>query len=93
MPPTAGRPHPVDLWLCGHHYRIGRGAVRGRGKRGAARPDSPQIDHVAAPGVGRLHFRGRRTAEGSTSPGVGPKAPLPARPALTRWKEADKQVN
>jgi hypothetical protein len=55
--------------------------------------DSPQIDHVAAPGVGRLHFRGRKTAEGSTSPGVGPKAPLPARPALTRWKEADKQVN
>lgn len=21
MPPAAGRPHPVDLWLCGHHYR------------------------------------------------------------------------
>jgi len=21
MPPTAARPHPVDLWLCGHHYR------------------------------------------------------------------------
>ncbi|HEY7261982.1 MAG TPA: hypothetical protein VH589_10915 [Trebonia sp.] len=21
MPPTAGRTHPVDLWLCGHHYR------------------------------------------------------------------------
>jgi hypothetical protein len=21
MPPTAHRAHPVDLWLCGHHYR------------------------------------------------------------------------
>ena len=21
MPPTPSRPHPVDLWLCGHHYR------------------------------------------------------------------------
>jgi hypothetical protein len=21
MPPTESRPHPVDLFLCGHHYR------------------------------------------------------------------------
>ncbi len=21
MPPAAGRPHSVDLWLCGHHFR------------------------------------------------------------------------
>lgn len=21
MPPAPGRPHTVDLWLCGHHYR------------------------------------------------------------------------
>lgn len=21
MPPAPDRPHPVDLWLCGHHYR------------------------------------------------------------------------
>jgi hypothetical protein len=21
MPPTPERKHPVDLWLCGHHYR------------------------------------------------------------------------
>lgn len=21
MPPVPGRPYPVDLWLCGHHYR------------------------------------------------------------------------
>jgi hypothetical protein len=21
MPPTAGRPYPVDLLLCAHHYR------------------------------------------------------------------------
>jgi hypothetical protein len=27
MPPVAGRPHPVDLWLCGHHYRLSRQAL------------------------------------------------------------------
>jgi hypothetical protein len=27
MPPTAQRPHPVDLWLCGHHYRVCRDAL------------------------------------------------------------------
>jgi hypothetical protein len=24
MPPTLGRPHPTDLLLCGHHYRVSR---------------------------------------------------------------------
>ncbi len=27
MPPAPGRPHPVDLWLCGHHYRASRAAL------------------------------------------------------------------
>jgi hypothetical protein len=27
MPPVPGRPHPVDLWLCGHHYRASRAAL------------------------------------------------------------------
>jgi len=27
MPPTAARPHPVDLLLCGHHYLTSRGAL------------------------------------------------------------------
>jgi hypothetical protein len=27
MPPAAGRPEPVDLWLCGHHYRASIGAL------------------------------------------------------------------
>ncbi len=27
MPPTAARPHPVDLLLCGHHYRVSRDAL------------------------------------------------------------------
>jgi hypothetical protein len=27
MPPTATRPRPVDLWLCGHHYRASRKAL------------------------------------------------------------------
>jgi len=24
MPPAPGRPHPTDLLLCGHHYRVSR---------------------------------------------------------------------
>jgi hypothetical protein len=27
MPPTAARPHPTDLLLCGHHYRESRRAL------------------------------------------------------------------
>lgn len=27
MPPGPGRPHPVDLLLCGHHYRTSRAAL------------------------------------------------------------------
>ena len=26
-PPTKDRPHPVDLWLCGHHYRASMAAL------------------------------------------------------------------
>ena len=31
MPPTATRPHQVDLWLCGHHYRVSRAALESAG--------------------------------------------------------------
>jgi hypothetical protein len=27
MPAIPGRPRPVDLWLCGHHYRASRAAL------------------------------------------------------------------
>ena len=27
MPPAADRAGPVDLWLCGHHYRASLGAL------------------------------------------------------------------
>jgi hypothetical protein len=27
IPPTPGRPHSADLLLCGHHYRLSRGAL------------------------------------------------------------------
>jgi len=27
MPPTPQRPHPTDLLLCGHHYRVSRAAL------------------------------------------------------------------
>ncbi len=31
MPPSPSRPHPVDLLLCGHHYRISQAALRAAG--------------------------------------------------------------
>jgi hypothetical protein len=33
MPPGTGRPAPVDLWLCGHHYRESRQALAAAGAR------------------------------------------------------------
>jgi hypothetical protein len=33
MPPTPERPHPVDLLLCGHHYRVSRRALTAAGAR------------------------------------------------------------
>ncbi len=33
MPPTAERRHPVDLMLCGHHYRVSRQALAAAGAR------------------------------------------------------------
>ena len=27
MPPASGRPHPVDLLLCGHHFRVGQAVL------------------------------------------------------------------
>jgi hypothetical protein len=31
MPPVPGRAHPVDLWLCGHHYRASLAALYAAG--------------------------------------------------------------
>ena len=31
MPPTASRPYPTDLLLCGHHYRVSQASLRAAG--------------------------------------------------------------
>jgi len=31
MPPAPGKPEPVDLWLCGHHYRASSAALAAAG--------------------------------------------------------------
>ena len=31
MPPIPGRPYPIDLLLCGHHYRVSQAALRAAG--------------------------------------------------------------
>lgn len=36
MPPADGRPAPVDLWFCGHHYREKRPGLVAAGAEVAA---------------------------------------------------------
>ncbi|HTT53795.1 MAG TPA: hypothetical protein VMH35_20565 [Streptosporangiaceae bacterium] len=43
LPPTAARPHPVDLWLCGHHCYASRDGLA------AAGADVQRVDRLAAP--------------------------------------------
>ena len=31
VPPAAGRPHPVDLLLCGHHFRVSQSSLQAAG--------------------------------------------------------------
>ena len=31
MPPAPGTPHPVDLLLCGHHFRVSQAALTAAG--------------------------------------------------------------
>ena len=52
MPPAAGRTHPVDLWLCGHHYRASLAALLAAAASVedlAMTTDRPQGEHAAAP--------------------------------------------
>ena len=51
MPPAAGRPHPVDLWLCGHHYRASLAALLTAGANVEdliMTADGPPLGHAAA---------------------------------------------
>lgn len=53
MPPARDRSHPVDLWLCGHHYRASRVALElaGASVEDLSRPwtpGEPDTDHAAA---------------------------------------------
>jgi len=52
MPPAAGRAHPVDLWLCGHHYRASLAALLAAGATVedlTVTADRSQAERAAAP--------------------------------------------
>lgn len=52
MPPTPERPHPVDLWLCGHHYRASFVALQIAGARAEDLGLAPdELDADRAPAV------------------------------------------
>jgi hypothetical protein len=51
MPQRPGRAHPVDLWLCGHHYRASLAALLAVGATVedlTLAADKPQADRDAA---------------------------------------------
>jgi hypothetical protein len=52
IPPAAGRTHPVDLWLCRHHYRVSLATLLEAGARVedlTMTADRPQADRVSLP--------------------------------------------
>jgi hypothetical protein len=54
MPVTASRPEPVDLLLCGHHYRVGQTALLAGG---VAVYDARGVLIAGAPARRRLRLR------------------------------------
>jgi len=53
MPPVPGRPHSVDLLLCGHHYRVSRQALAAAGARVENLPG--KADAAEAALLGSVH--------------------------------------
>lgn len=52
MPPTPSRAHAVDLWLCGHHYRVSVPALAAAGASVedlTATPDCLRADQAKVP--------------------------------------------
>jgi hypothetical protein len=49
MPPTRGRIHQVDLWLCGHHYNASRAVLLLAGARveELTAPPGPDVEILA----------------------------------------------
>jgi len=61
MPPIPGRPYPIDLLLCGHHYRVSQAALRAAGVT--------VYDQAGAPITGGVsdHQDSRQPAGGSAA--------------------------
>jgi hypothetical protein len=57
MPSASGRPHPVDLLLCGHHFRVSQAALAAAGA--AVYDDTGAL---VAGGVGEYEHRLREHA-------------------------------
>jgi hypothetical protein len=51
LPPAVRRPHPVDLWLCGHHYRLSRDALAAVGATVRHLPGTSDVVAAALSGV------------------------------------------
>jgi hypothetical protein len=63
MPPSAARRHPVDLLLCGHHYRVSQAALLAAG---ATVYDAAGT--LIMPGAGRQPASSRQPAPAGRHP-------------------------
>jgi hypothetical protein len=62
MPATASRPYPIDLLLCGHHYRVSQAALRAAGAAAYDQAGAPITDGASD------HQRSRRQPAGAAAP-------------------------
>ena len=51
MPVTPQRPHPTDLLLCGHHYRVSRNALTAAGAAVYRLPGTARDAAAGLPGA------------------------------------------
>ena len=91
MPPTASRPYPIDLLLCGHHYRVSQAALRAAGatvydQAGAAVTGDAAITSIpAASQLGQRRVRNRQAIRPERARRRGPRTPQPAGCPRARW--------
>lgn len=82
MLPAPGRPHPVDLLLCGHHYQAGRAALRAAG---ATVYDQAGVPIMTGGSERPPARREPAAAAGGWSPALGPD-PLAPGGDLRPWR-------
>ena len=75
MPSTASRPHPTDLLLCGHHYRVSRQALAAAGAA-VFSPDGRPVDAGLSMWSANSPVAAMAAGPPGTHPRIMPAGPL-----------------